>query len=147
MKPRRFATVVAGFCGTVVLTSWVLARLAGVGSAGIENTGAMPTEEGRAASLNAQAEVAGASQAPVVADAVAADADARPAVKSVTDAISDTTLVSDAPVSVVVAALSDSAQTLPLQSTPEEQPAIASTPDPVPNDLQATVTWFQTMDG
>ena len=145
MKPRRFATAIAGFCGTVVLTSWVLVRLAGVGT-GIENTGAMPSEERRAASLKAQPELAGASQAPVMADAVVADTDVTPTVKSVMDAISETTLDSDAPASVAVAALSDWAEMLPPQS-PEEQLATVSTPDPVPNDLKETVSSIEIVDG
>jgi hypothetical protein len=37
MNPRRFATVAAALCGTVVLAGWVVAWLAGFGSAGIEN--------------------------------------------------------------------------------------------------------------
>ena len=45
MNPRRFATVAAAFCGTVVLAGWVVAWLAGFGSAGIENTGAVPIED------------------------------------------------------------------------------------------------------
>ena len=145
MKPRRFATAIAGFCGTVVLTSWVLVRLAGVGT-GIENTGAMPSEERRAASLKAQPELAGASQAPVMADAVVADTDVTPTVKSVMDAISETTLDSDAPASVAGAALSDWAEMLPPQSL-EEQLATVSTPDPVPNDLKETVSSFEIVDG
>ena len=83
MKPRRFATAVAGFCGTVVLTTWVVAQLAGVGLTDIENIGAMPREERRAASLNTQAEFAGAPQALVMADAVFADTDVAPADKAV----------------------------------------------------------------
>ena len=47
MKPRRFATVAAALCGTVVLAGWVVAWLAGFGSAGIENTGAVPIEDHR----------------------------------------------------------------------------------------------------
>ena len=145
MKPRRFATAIVGFCGTVVLTSWVLVRLAGIDTR-IENTGAMPSEERRAASLKAQPELAGASQAPVMADAVVADTDVTPTVKSVMDAISETTLDSDAPASVAVAALSDWAEMLPPQS-PEEQLATVSTPDPVPNDLKETVSSIEIVDG
>ena len=38
MNPRRFATVAPAFCGTVVLAGWIVAWLAGFGSAGTENT-------------------------------------------------------------------------------------------------------------
>jgi hypothetical protein len=148
MKPRRFATAVAGFCGTVVLSSWVVAQLSGVGSTDIENIGAMPGEERPAASLKMQAEFAGASQALVIADAVVADTDVAPAaVKSVTDLASDTTLASDAPASVDVAALSDSAEMLPPQSAPEEQAATVSTPNPVTNELKDIVSSIEIVDG
>ena len=80
------------------------------------------------------------------ADAVVADTDVTPTVKSVMDAISETTLDSDAPASVAVAALSDWAEMLPPQS-PEEQLATVSTPDPVPNDLKETVSSIEIVDG
>ena len=59
MNPRRSATVALALCGTVVLAGWIVAWLAGFGSAGIENTGAVPIEEPRAPSLTANAERAG----------------------------------------------------------------------------------------
>jgi hypothetical protein len=58
MNPRRFATVAAASCGTVVLAGWVVAWLAGFGWAGIENAGAVPIEDRRAPSLTADAEFA-----------------------------------------------------------------------------------------
>ena len=147
MKLRRFPTAVAGVCGTVVLITWVVAQLAAVGSTDIENAGATPREERRAASLKTPAEFAGAPQALVVADAVVADTDVAPAVKSVTDAASDATLASDAPTSVAVTALSDSAEMPPPQSAPEEHAATASAPDPVANELKETVSSIEIVDG
>jgi hypothetical protein len=44
MNPRRFAQVTA-LCGTVGLAGWVVASLTGVGSVGIENAGAVSTED------------------------------------------------------------------------------------------------------
>ena len=81
-----------------------------------------------------------------MADAVVADTDVTPTVKSVMDAISETTLDSDAPASVAGAALSDWAEMLPPQSL-EEQLATVSTPDPVPNDLKETVSSIEIVDG
>src|SRR5260370_4854986 len=52
MNPRRFATVAPAFCGTVVLAGWVVASLAGFGSAGIEITAAVPIEYRRAPSTD-----------------------------------------------------------------------------------------------
>ena len=73
MNPRRFATVAAPLCGTVVLAGWVVAWLAGFGSAGIENTGAVPIED-RAPSLTADAELADAPQATAMGNAAVANA-------------------------------------------------------------------------
>ena len=72
MNPRRFATVAAALCGTVVLAGWVVAWLAGFGSAGIENTGAVPIEDRRAPSLTANAELADAPQATAMGNAAVA---------------------------------------------------------------------------
>src|SRR5580704_13853570 len=67
MNPRRSATVASALCGTVVLAGWIVAWLAGFGSAGIENTGAVI--EDSAASLTANAELAGPPQATAMGNA------------------------------------------------------------------------------
>ncbi|MGC2640793.1 MAG: hypothetical protein WA406_03730 [Pseudolabrys sp.] len=54
MSPRRLS-VLAAVCGTVVVAGWVAAGLGGLGSPGIENTGA-PIEDSRATSVTAHAE-------------------------------------------------------------------------------------------
>jgi hypothetical protein len=77
MNPRRIATVAAALCGTVVLAGWVVAWLAGFGSAGIENTGAVRIEDRRTPSLTADAELADAPQATAMGNAAVADADVR----------------------------------------------------------------------
>src|SRR5262249_49701109 len=59
-SPRRLA-VLAALCGTVVLAGWVAAGLAGLGSPGIESTGA-PIEVSRATSATARAEHVDAPQ-------------------------------------------------------------------------------------
>ena len=51
MNPRRSAKVAAALCGTVALAGWVVAWLAGFGSAGIENTGAVQDRRNRAQAL------------------------------------------------------------------------------------------------
>jgi hypothetical protein len=132
MNPRRFATGATAY-GTVVLAGWVIAWLAGFGSAGIENTGAVPIEDRRAASLAADLEFANAPQtiamsnAPVVKVDVA-KADVATAVESVTGTASDTTAVSDEPESIIWAPLPNSPQVLPPQSPPVQM-ATASTPE------------------
>ena len=72
MNPQRFAKVAAALYGTVVLAGWVVAWLAGFGSAGIENAGAVPIEERRAPSLTADAEFADAPQATAMGNAAVA---------------------------------------------------------------------------
>src|ERR1700726_4288466 len=73
MNPRRFVAVAAALCGTVILAGWVVAWLAGFGSAGIENTGTVPIEDRRTPSLIADAELADASQATAMGNAANAD--------------------------------------------------------------------------
>src|SRR6202171_2529730 len=100
MNPRRFPTVAPALCGTVVLAGWVVAWLAGFGSAGIENTGAVPIADRRAPSLTADAELADAPQATAMGNAAVANADVATA-ESVTGTATDTTAASDEPESIV----------------------------------------------
>jgi hypothetical protein len=145
MSPRRFATVAAALCGTFVLAGWVVAWLAGFGSAGIENTGAVPIEDRRAPSLAANAGFADAPQATAISNAAVANADVATAAESVTGTATDTTAASDVPESIVEAALSDSSQMLPPE-TPPVQVATASTPDPLPNDAKEAVSSIEILD-
>jgi hypothetical protein len=130
MNPRRFATVAAALCGTVVLAGWVVAWLAGFGSAGIENTGAAPIEDRRAPSLTADAELADASRATAMGNAAVANADVAKAAESVTGTATNTTSASDEPA----------------PETPPVQVATASTPDPVPNDAKEAVSSVEILD-
>jgi len=145
MNPRRIATVAAALCGTVVLAGWVVAWLAGFGSAGIENTGAVPIEDRRAPSLTADAELADAPQAKAMGNAAVANDDVATAAESMTGTATDTTAASDEPKSIVEAALPDSSQMLPPESPPV-QVATASTPDPVPNDVKEAVSSIEILD-
>jgi hypothetical protein len=149
MNPRRFATGAAA-CGTLVLAGWVIAWLAGFGSAGIENSGAVPIEDRRAASLAADVEFADAPQTIAMSDAAVvkvdvAKADVAMAVESVTGTASDTTAVSDEQESIIWAALPNSPQVLPPQSPPVQM-ATASTPDPVPNDAKEATSSIEILD-
>ena len=149
MNPRRFATGAAA-CGTLVLAGWVIAWLAGFGSAGIENSGAVPIEDRRAASLAADVEFADAPQTIAMSDAAVvkvdvAKADVAMAVESVTGTASDTTAVSDEQESIIWAALPNSSQVLPPQSPPVQM-ATASTPDPVPNDAKEATSSIEILD-
>ena len=143
MNPRRFATVAAALCGTLVLAGWVVAWPAGFGSAGIENAGAVPIEDRRAASLAADAGFANAVQATAMGNAAVANANVVTAAEPVT--ATDTTAASDEPASVVEAGSPASSQMLPSE-TPPAQMATASTPDPVPNDARETVSPIEILD-
>jgi hypothetical protein len=145
MNPRRFATVAAALCGTVVLAGWVVVWLADFGSAGVENTDAVPIEKRRALSLAAHAELADAPQATAMDNAAVANDDVATAAESVKGTATDTTAASDEPESIVEAALPDSSQMLPPE-TPPVQVATASTPDPVPNDAKEAVSSIEILD-
>jgi hypothetical protein len=128
MNPGRFATVAPALCGTVVLAGWIVSWLAGFGSAGIKNAGAVPIEN-RAASLTASAKLADEPQAiPMgnaavanAADAAAAGAEVATAAEPATGTATDTTAASDKPESIVVAALPDPSQMLPETPAPVTQ--------------------------
>ena len=143
MNPRRPAKVAAALCGTVVLAGWVVAWLAGFGSAGIENAGAVPIENRRAPSLTADAELADAPQATAMGNAAAANVDVATAAEPVT--ATDMTPASDELESIVEAALPDSSQ-MPPPESPPVQVATASTPDPVPNDVKEAVSSIEIPD-
>src|SRR5256886_3603181 len=150
MNARRFATVAAASCGTVVLAGWVVASLAGFGSAGIEITAAVPIEDRRAPSLTADAELAVAPQATAmgnaaVANAAVASAEVATAAEPVTGTETDTTAASDKPESIIVAALPDSSQMLPPE-TPPVQVTTTTTPDPAPNDAKEAVDSVEILD-
>jgi hypothetical protein len=108
MNPRRSATV-AALCGTIVLAGWIVAWLAGFGSAGIENTGAVPIED-RAASLTANAELADAPQATAMGNAAVANTDVATAAESATGMATGKMVASYEPESIVEAALPDPSQ-------------------------------------
>jgi hypothetical protein len=144
MNPRRSATVALALCGTVVLAGWIVAWLAGFGSAGIENTGAVPIED-RAASLTANAELAGPPQATAMGNAAVANTDLATAAESVTGMATDTTAASDEPESIVEAALPDPSQMLPAD-LPPVQVATANPSDAVPNDVKEAVSSIEILD-
>ena len=121
MDPRRFTTVAPAFCGSLVLAGVIVGWLAGFGSAGTENTRAVPIEDS-AASLAANARLADKPQAvpmdnavvanTVVANAAVASAEVATAAEPAAGTATDTTAASDKPESIVVAALPDPSQTL-----------------------------------
>jgi hypothetical protein len=145
MNPRRFATVAAALCGTVVLAGWVVAWLVVFGSAGIENTGVVPIEERRAPSLTADAQLADAPQATATGNAAVANDDVAAAAESVTRTATDTPAASDEPKSIVEAALADSSQMLAPESPPVRV-ATASTPDLAPNDFRQALSSIEILD-
>ena len=153
MNPRRFATVAAALCGTVVLAGWIVAWLAGFGSAGIENTGAVPIENRAqhlspptpSSRMNRRQPQWGNAAVANAADAAAASADVATAAEPVTGTATDTTAASDKPESIVEAALPDPSQMLPPKHRPC-QVATANPSDPVPNDAKEAVSRIEILD-
>jgi hypothetical protein len=150
MNPRRFATVAAALCGTVVLAGWVVERLPGFATASIENSGAAPIEDRRAPSLTADAELAASPKATAVdnatvANADVANADVARAAEPVRGTATDMTPASDEPESIVDAALPNSSQ-MPPPESPPVQVATASTPDPVLNDVKEAASSIEILD-
>jgi hypothetical protein len=144
MNPRRFATVAPAFCGTVVLAGWIIAWLVGFGSAGTENTHAVPIEN-RAASLAANVMLADEPQAIAMGNPVIADADVATAVESVTGMATGKPAASDAQDSIVEAALPDPSQ-VPPADLPPVQVATANPSDLVPNDAKKAVSRIEIVD-
>jgi hypothetical protein len=92
MNPRRLATVPAL---TVVLAGWVVASVAGFGSAGIEDTAVAPILDRPPPSLTGDAEVADSPQTTVLANAAVDSADTAAPAAVVT--ATDTRAVSEEP--------------------------------------------------
>jgi hypothetical protein len=144
MNPRRSATVALALCGTVVLAGWIVAWLTGFGSAGIENTGELPIED-RAASLTANAELAGPPQATAMGNAAVANTDVATAAESGTGMATGRMVASYEPESIVEAAFPDPSQMLPADPPPV-QVATANPSDAVPNDVKETVNSIEILD-
>ena len=110
-NPRRLAAL-AALCGTVALAGWVAARLSGLGSPGIESTGAL-IEISRATSATARGEHVDAPQTTALGeDGV-----------SLADMASDSAALSDPP-------------PMPRPAPPPVRIASFSTPDPVRSEAK-----------
>jgi hypothetical protein len=149
MALLRFAKV-AALCGTVVLAVWCGVRLAGVGPALVETTGALPVEDRRAALFIAGAERADTPQPAAIGNATVINADLAPAAEPETAepetamAI-DTTAAPDAPKLFVEAAPTDSSPS-PAAELPLVQVASASASDPLPIDVKKAVGLIEIPD-
>ena len=137
MKPRRFATVAAVLCGTIVLAGGVVTRLAGFATASIENSGELPIEDRRAPSLIVDAGLAAPPLATAMGNAAVVSDDAAMAAEPVTETATEPAAVSQQQKPIVDAALPDSS--LPPEPPPVQM-ATASTPDPMPNDIKESVS-------
>jgi hypothetical protein len=158
IPPRRFATMAAALCGTVVVAGWVVIGVAGFGLPGSKNTAAALIEDHRAPPLSVDAKPVDALQATAMAKAGVSNADAVTAAAAVTGAGG-----SGEAEAIVEAALPDPSQMLapetpPVQiamvSTPDmlapetsnAQIAMVSTPDPVHTDAKEAVSSTETLD-
>jgi hypothetical protein len=139
MNRRRFATETAVLCQACVLVGWVVTGLAGLGSAGIEKTGAAaivdrpPTSVAEDTELTYTPQPAATPDAAITNTAVS-NTDVATAVPSVTT--TDTMAASNEPESFPNTALIESPQASSPE-TPPVQVATASTSDPLPDAKEA----------
>jgi len=101
--------------------------------------GASTPDPARNDGREAVSSIESAPQATAMGSTAVAKADGAMATESMTGTGTDTSAASDAPKSIVVAALPDSAQ-MPPNQPPPVQMATVATPDPVPDDTKAAVS-------
>jgi hypothetical protein len=151
MNPQRFAIVAAVLCEMAFV-----ACLAGFGSTGTEDSGAVPIAEPPSPSLTADAApITATDSTEVVAGsvmptdkAVALDEPESIAQSAETTEKSVTSdgVVSDQAESTVQAALTDSSQLPPPETPPPVQVATTNTPDPGCDDARAAVSSIEIVD-
>jgi D-alanyl-D-alanine carboxypeptidase len=137
MNSRRSAAVAAVLCGT-----GVVAWLAGLRSAGIENDAA-PTLNRVAPFLTADVERAQPAQPTATSNADIGNIDIAGVAEPVRE--TDTAAASDEPKSIVEAALTDSSQMLPSEAPPV-QVLTTSAPNAVPKDTKDAVGSVEILD-
>ena len=143
MNPRRLAMVPAL---TVVLAGWVVARVAGFGSAGIGDTAAAPIVDRAPPSLTADAEVADSPQITVLANAAVNSADTAALAAVVTAA--DTRALSDEPEPIAeagptsLAAIHQIAVSRPSVATPNAR--VADAYSAIPLNVTTVLTVVRT---
>jgi hypothetical protein len=143
MNPRRCATAAAAL--TVVLAAWIVACLAGFGSAVIENTNAASILDGPASSVAGDAEHADAPQATAVGNAAIDKAEMAGTGEAATATAAGTTAGSQGPQSSNEAGSTDSSQRQPPETAPV-QAATASTPDVIRKDAGEDVSSIEIAD-
>jgi hypothetical protein len=138
MTPRLAAT--AAWCQEVAIPASVLAWIVAFGSAGIDNTGAAPIVERPTPSLTAIARFA--DKLPPISLAAA---DAVAASGPVTEtAVAEATPASHEPEPIVTAALTDSSEMLPPETSPEQ---VAKSPATgVPGEANPAVDSTEVLD-
>ena len=146
MNPRRSATLAAAFYPTVVIAGWAVVSLAGMGSPRIETSPPIETSgvaqvvDRAAPSLAANIELAAAPQvtaAPqtmTISNATSANAEVATTADGVmVKPVIDMTAAPDKPQPIVVATLTDPAESLPAEIPPAQTPT-AGTADAPPQD-------------
>jgi hypothetical protein len=140
MNPGRSATVAAVLCGT-----GVVAWFAAFGSAGIKNAAA-PTPGRLAPFLIAGFELTDAPHPTAMGNAGIGNVDVARAADFVRGPATDTTAAPFDPKSIVEAALTNSSQMLPAETTPV-QVATARTPNAMPMDAKDAVSSIEILGG
>jgi hypothetical protein len=117
-NPQRIALVTSLLCGTALLSGWVIAGLAGVGSARIENAaGALPVEVRQSPSLVAEKR---ADKPQAMSNAAVVTADVAPIAEPVTKPATEKTVVASADPAAIVELVSPN----PSPVLPPEMPAL-----------------------
>ena len=117
-NPQRIALVTSLLCGTAVLSGWVIAGLAGVGSARIENAaGALPVEVRQSPSLIAEQR---ADKPQTMSNAAVVNADVAKIIEPVTKPSVGKTVVASADPAAIVELVSPD----PSPVLPPEMPAM-----------------------
>ena len=149
MNRRRLTTAAAALCPTVVLAGWVVASLAGFGSASVENRGAKPGDDRRAPPLSANAELTDPPQVTAMSDVAAGSSEASAAAEALTTtkmaAASDEPVTIGQAVSTNLPHSTDLPQ-MPALQTPAARVATASTSDPVPDNGKKAVGSIEIFD-
>ena len=136
-NPQRIALVTSLLCGTAVLSGWVIAGLAGVGSARIENAaGALPVEVRQSSSLIAEqrADKPQAMSNTVSSAPLSSTPNAATIAEPVTKPANDKTVVASAdPAAIVELVLPDPSPVLPPE-IPAMQVATVNPSDLLPDE-------------
>jgi hypothetical protein len=134
MNPRGSTTVAAAFYPAVVIAGWAVVTLPGISSPRIEAANAARVVDRLVPALTANVEFTTAPRPAAMSHAAAGYGDAATPAEFMARPVPDTATSADEPHPVVVAALTDPAEILPPEISPDQAPA-AGTANALPRDV------------